>query len=46
MKLSFVNGLSIDGDMQYTNPKLPEGMFANQDESFDQCCGHPDGRGQ
>ena len=31
---------------QYTNPKLPEGMFANQDESFDQCCGHPDGRGQ
>ena len=25
---------------------LPDGLFANQDESFDQCCGHPDGHGQ
>ena len=31
---------------QFTNPMLPDGLFANQDESFDQCCGHPDGHGQ
>ena len=41
-----LNGVPLfHGDMQYTNPKLPNGLFANQDESFDQCCGHPDGRG-
>ena len=42
-----VNGVPLfHGSMQYSNPMLPQGMFANQDESFDQCCGHADGAGR